>query len=78
MAKTAPLLLGIGGDSGTGKSTFVGGIYKIFGPDKITNINLDDYHTFYRVQRNIYRLTALYPAADNMALQDDLTGVTEG
>lgn len=46
MAKITPLLLGIGGDSGTGKSTFVGGIYKIFGPEKITNINLDDYQVY--------------------------------
>ena len=68
MAKIAPLLLGIGGDSGTGKSTLVGGIYKIFGADKITNINLDDYHTFDRAQRKIYGLTALHPAANNMAL----------
>jgi phosphoribulokinase len=68
MTKIAPLLLGIGGDSGTGKSTLVGGIYKIFGADKITNINLDDYHTFDRVQRKIYKLTALHPAANNMAL----------
>ena len=68
MAKSTPLLLGIGGDSGTGKSTLVGGIYKIFGADKITNINLDDYHTFDRAQRKIYNLTALHPAANNMAL----------
>ena len=32
MAKITSLLLGIGGDSGTGKSPCVGGIYKIFGP----------------------------------------------
>ena len=68
MARIAPLLLGIGGDSGTGKSTLVGGIYKIFGAEKITNINLDDYHTFDRAQRKIYGLTALHPAANNMAL----------
>jgi len=68
MAQNTPLLLGIGGDSGTGKSTLVGGIYKIFGAEKITNINLDDYHTFDRVQRKIYGLTALHPAANNMAL----------
>ncbi|MBI3779885.1 MAG: phosphoribulokinase [candidate division NC10 bacterium] len=68
MTKITPLLLGIGGDSGTGKSTLVGGIYKIFGADKITNINLDDYHTFDRAQRKIYKLTALHPAANNMAL----------
>ena len=54
MAKTTPLLLGIGGDSGTGKSTFVDGIYKIIGPEKIANINnLDEYHTFDRTQRKI-------------------------
>ncbi|MGH7409830.1 MAG: phosphoribulokinase [Candidatus Methylomirabilis sp.] len=68
MAQNTPLLLGIGGDSGTGKSTLVGGIYKIFGAEKITNINLDDYHTFDRAQRKIYGLTALHPAANNMAL----------
>lgn len=32
MAKITPLLLGVGGDSGTGKSPCAGGIYKIFGP----------------------------------------------
>ena len=68
MARITPLLLGIGGDSGTGKSTLVGGIYKIFGEEKITNINLDDYHTFDRTQRKVYGLTALHPAANNMAL----------
>jgi phosphoribulokinase len=68
MANTSPMMLGIGGDSGTGKSTLVGGIYKIFGAEKITNINLDDYHTFDRTQRKIYGLTALHPAANNMAL----------
>ncbi len=68
MPRITPVLLGIGGDSGTGKSTLVGGIYKIFGAEKITNINLDDYHTFDRTQRKIYGLTALHPAANNMAL----------
>ena len=68
MAKITSLLLGIGGDSGTGKSPCVGGIYKIFGPEKITNINLDDDHTFDRAQRRTYGLTALHPAVNNMAL----------
>ena len=68
MAKITSLLLGIGGDSGTGKSTCVGGIDKIFGPEKMTNINLDDDHTFDRAQRKTYGLTALHPAVNNMAL----------
>jgi phosphoribulokinase len=74
MSKTTPLMLGIGGDSGTGKSTLVGGIYRIFGAEKITNINLDDYHTFDRAQRKIYGLTALDPAANNMALMGKHAG----
>jgi len=68
MAKITPLLLGIGGDSGTGKSTCAGGIYKILGPEKITNINLDGNHTFDRAQRKTCGVTALHPAANNMAL----------
>jgi phosphoribulokinase len=68
MAKITPLLLGIGGDSGTGESTCAGGIYKIFGSEKITNINLDDDHTFDRAQRKTYCFTALHPAANNMSL----------
>src|SRR3989337_3840079 len=74
MSKTTPLMLGIGGDSGTGKSTLGGGMHKIFGADKITNINLDDYHTFDRAQRKIYGLTAIHPAANNMALMGKHAG----
>ena len=68
MGTLRPIMLGIGGDSGTGKSTLVGGIYKLFGVEQITSINLDDYHTFDRAQRKIYGLTALHPAANNIAL----------
>lgn len=68
MGTLRPIMLGIGGDSGTGKSTLVGGLYKLFGTEQIASINLDDYHTFDRAQRKIYGLTALHPAANNIAL----------
>ena len=68
MAKITPLLLGIGGDSGTGESTCAVGIYKISGPEKITSINLDDDHTLDRAQRKTYGFNALNPAANNMDL----------
>src|SRR3990172_2767485 len=74
MSKTTPLMLGIGGGSGRGEAPLLGGNYRDFGAEKITNINLDDYHTFDRAQRKIYGLTALHPAANNMALMGKHAG----
>ena len=51
-AKKKPhTILGIVGDSATGKSTMSDGIANILGPDKVTVICTDDYHRYDRKQR---------------------------
>jgi len=63
-----PIMVAVGGDSGTGKTTLVSGLYRMFGADRITNICLDDYHRLDRAARKQAGVTALNPAANNLAL----------
>jgi phosphoribulokinase len=65
---TRPIMVAVGGDSGTGKTTLVSGLYRIFGSDRITNICLDDYHRLDRAARKHAGITALNPAANNLPL----------
>jgi phosphoribulokinase len=66
-----PILVAVGGDSGTGKTTLVAGLYRIFGADRITNICLDDYHRLDRAARKQARVTALDPRANDLDLMAD-------
>ncbi len=68
MRTTRPVMVAVGGDSGTGKTTLVRGLYQLFGADRITNICLDDYHRLDRVARQRARVTALNPVANDMDL----------
>jgi len=63
-----PIMVAVGGDSGTGKTTLVSGLYRIFGSERITNICLDDYHRLDRAGRKRAGLTALNPAANHITL----------
>jgi phosphoribulokinase len=70
MVKTAtevkrPIFVGIGGDSGTGKSTLAAGFYRIFGGSRITTLCLDDYHSLDRRERKLLGVTALDPRAND-------------
>ena len=66
-----PILVAVGGDSGTGKTTLVSGLYRIFGSERITNICLDDYHKLDREARKRARVTALNPLANDLELMAD-------
>jgi phosphoribulokinase len=70
MAMIRPVMLAVGGDSGTGKTTLTRGIYDIFGAENILNICLDDYHTLDRAARAEAKITALNPAMNNIALME--------
>jgi phosphoribulokinase len=61
MQRNRPILLGIVGDSATGKTTISAGIEQILGPDRVTNICSDDYHKFNRSQRKEMNICALHP-----------------
>ena len=60
-----PIFVGIGGDSGTGKSTLAAGFYTIFGGSRITTLCLDDYHSLDRQERKLLGVTALDPRAND-------------
>ncbi len=62
------VLIGVAGDSGCGKSTFLRRISDLFGEDFVTVICLDDYHSLDRKQRKEKGVTALNPAANNFDL----------
>lgn len=71
MTNLRPVLVAIGGDSGTGKTTLSRGIYDIFGEDNILNICLDDYHTLDREGRSREQITALNPICNNVPLMEE-------
>ncbi len=62
------VLIGVAGDSGCGKSTFLRRLTDLFGEDFVTVICLDDYHSLDRKQRKETGITALDPRANNFDL----------
>jgi phosphoribulokinase len=62
------VLIGVAGDSGCGKSTFLRRLEDLFGEEFITVICLDDYHSLDRKQRKVTGVTALNPKANNFDL----------
>jgi|YelNatPaOPRAMG01_1025707.scaffolds.fasta_scaffold62783_2 phosphoribulokinase len=63
-----PVFIGIAGDSGAGKSTFVKDIATLLGRDKVRTISFDDYHSLDRVERKAVGITPLHPRANNLGL----------
>lgn len=56
-----PIILGVVGDSGTGKSTVTTGLIEILGRDNVTRITMADYHKYDRGERSELGITALHP-----------------
>jgi phosphoribulokinase len=72
-------ILGVAGDSGSGKTTFTEGIRSIFGPDLVSTFTLDDYHSLDREGRRKQGLTALNPKANRIdQLEQDLVRLKSG
>ena len=46
-----PIILGVVGDSATGKTTITKGLVELLGKDNVTHIGMDDYHKYDREQR---------------------------
>jgi phosphoribulokinase len=68
-AGAAVTLVGIAGDSGAGKSTYAAALKEMLGPERVTSISLDDYHSLDRRERAAIGATALHPwKANNLGL----------
>lgn len=66
-----PFILGIIGDSGSGKSTVADGVRALIGPTRVTSLELDDYHRYTRAERVELGLTALSPTVHNLPLMQE-------
>ena len=61
-----PIILGVVGDSATGKSTLCKGIADILGRDRVAVICTDDYHSQSRIERAESGMSALDPKGNYM------------
>ena len=74
-----PVILGIVGDSATGKTTISGGLVDILGEDQVTHVGTDDYHKYDREERKEVNLTPLSPECNYMDIMaQHLSLVREG
>jgi phosphoribulokinase len=56
-----PVILGVVGDSASGKTTITKGLVAILGNDAVTHIGTDDYHKYDRSERAEHGITPLHP-----------------
>ena len=63
-----PIMLSLVGDSGAGKSTLSNGCVELLGPERVTAICLDDYHSLDRTGRAANHITALHPDCNHLDL----------
>ena len=66
MLGNKPLVLGIAGDSGVGKSTFSSGLANVFSGESLAEISGDDYHNWERSSPMWRTLTHLNPKANRL------------
>lgn len=63
---TGPVVLGVVGDSGAGKTTLVRGIARVLGEERMSTLSGDDYHRYDRRQRRELGITPLHPRANHL------------
>jgi phosphoribulokinase len=74
-----PIMLGIVGDSGSGKTTITRGLVRVLGEDQVTHFCADDYHRYDRKQRAERAITPLHPECNHLdILAQDLGHLRKG
>jgi phosphoribulokinase len=63
-------MLGVVGDSASGKTTLTRGLVRVLGEDEVSHICLDDYHRFDRTERTRRDLTPLDPACNHVDIME--------
>lgn len=61
-----PIVLGVVGDSGAGKTTLTRGLMRVMGDYQVSHISADDYHRYERRERAQLGITPLNPAANHL------------
>ncbi len=61
-----PIVLGVVGDSGAGKTTLTRGLIRVMGDEHVARINADDYHRYERLERRQLGITPLHPEANHL------------
>jgi uridine kinase len=65
------LVVGIVGDSGSGKSTVADAVAGLLGRDRVADFRLDDYHRFTRQERAERGVSSLHPSVHNLLLMQE-------
>jgi len=80
MARPArPIILGVVGDSATGKTTITRGLVRLLGEEHVTHIAADDYHRYNRQQRSERAITPLHPDCNYLdIMEQDFATVRDG
>jgi phosphoribulokinase len=61
-----PIVLGVVGDSGAGKTTLTRGLARVLGERSVSYVSGDDYHRYARSQRAELGITPLQPQANHL------------
>jgi len=69
-----PIMLGVVGDSGAGKTTLTRGLVRILGEAQVTRVAADDYHRYDRRRRAERHVTPLDPAGNYLDVLEQHLG----
>ena len=61
-----PIVLGVVGDSGAGKTTLTRGLARVLGEANVSYVSGDDYHRYERAERAHLGVTPLDPRANHL------------
>lgn len=74
-----PIVIGVAGDSGAGKSTYMNGIGRLLGDDMVATLSLDGYHKEDRATRRRTGRVPLDPEINDLALaQEHVAAIRRG